>query len=140
MKRKVSIIVPLYKSEEYVKKLIDSILKQSYKNIELILVDDGSPDNVGKICDKYASLDERVKVIHQKNGGTCEARNYGLKEVTGEYLTFADGDDWLELDYIEYLVNILESNECEMAMTDAIFTTRDRKQNNSDKIEVVNSE
>ena len=140
MKRKVSIIVPLYKSEKYIEKLIESILKQSYKNIELILVDDGSPDNSGKICDKYVALDERVKVIHKKNGGTCEARNYGLKEVTGEYLTFADGDDWLELDYLEYLVNILESNNCEMSMTDAIFTTRDRKQNNNDKIEVVDSE
>ena len=66
MKRKVSIIVPLYKSEKYIEKLIESILKQSYKNIELILVEDGSPDNSGKICDKYVALDERVKVIHKK--------------------------------------------------------------------------
>ena len=95
MEDKVSIIVPIYRSESFIYKLVDSILAQTYKNIELILVDDESPDNCPKICDEYEKKDKRVIVIHQKNTGTCGARNAGLKKASGKYLTFADGDDWM---------------------------------------------
>lgn len=138
--KKVSIIVPLFKSETFLKKLIDSVLEQTYKNFELILVDDGSPDSSGKIADEYATIDDRVKSFHKENGGCCEARNYGLNKATGEYLMFADGDDWLETDCVEYLVNLIENNNCEMSMTDSIFTTRDRKVNDEDYIRVWTKE
>lgn len=137
---KVSIIVPIYKSEAFINKLVDSILNQTYKNIELILVDDESPDNCPKICDDYAKKDKRVIVIHKKNGGTCDARNVGLDYVSGEYLTFADGDDWMEPDCIEYLLKILKENNANMSTTDAIFTTRDRKQNEFENIKCLNSD
>lgn len=106
--KKVSIIVPVYKSEKYLHKLVDSVLNQTYKNIELILVDDESPDDSGRICDDYARMDKRVTVIHKKNGGCCDARNKGLEVATGEYLMLADGDDWLESDCVEYLVGLME--------------------------------
>lgn len=136
--KKVSIIVPLYKSEKFLDKLITSIIGQTYRNIEVILVDDGSPDNSGVIADRYASNDGRISVIHKENGGTCEARNAGLAKASGEYLMFADGDDWLEPDCVEYLVRLLEENGAEMSMTDSIFTTRDRTQNDKDIIRVWN--
>ncbi len=137
---KVSIIVAIYKSEKFLRKLIDSIINQSYSNIEVILVDDGSPDNSGEICDEYASQDIRIKVIHKKNGGTCEARNVGLSLVTGEYVTIIDGDDWLEVDYIEYLLNLILKTGADMSMTDHIFTTRDRVQVEKDGIEIWTAE
>ena len=96
MESKVSIIVPVYNSENFLTKCVNSILQQSYKNIELILVDDESPDKSGEICDRYAQEDHRVVTIHKSNGGTCEARNVGLDHATGKYLMFADGDDWME--------------------------------------------
>lgn len=138
--KKVSIIVPIYKSEKYIEKLIQSVINQTYKNIELILVDDESPDNSGKICDEYAKKDNRIVVIHKKNGGCSEARNTGLEHVTGDYLTFIDGDDWIESDCIEYFVSLMEKNDCQMAMSDCLFTTRDRKQNAKDNIRVWDSE
>ena len=141
MKQKlVTIIVAIYKSESFLEKLINSIINQTYKNLEIILVDDGSPDKSGVICDEYKKKDDRIKVIHKKNGGTCEARNYGLKEAHGEYISIIDGDDWLEPDYIEYLMHIINSTGAEMAMTDNIFTTRDRKQIINDKIETITPE
>jgi glycosyltransferase involved in cell wall biosynthesis len=129
---KVSIIVPVYKSEAFLDKCVSSILNQTYQDVELILVDDGSPDNSGKMCDDYAAKDNRVVVIHKANGGTCEARNEGLKKVTGQYLMFADGDDWLAEDCIEYLMSIMQKTGSDMAMTDCVFTTRNLKQNNAD--------
>lgn len=138
--KKVSIIVPLYKSESFLPKLIDSIINQSYKNIELILVDDESPDRSGEISEEYARQDNRITVIHKKNGGCCDARNKGLEAATGEYLMFADGDDWLELDCVEYLVSLLENNGCEMATTDCVFTTRDRLQTKVDNVKVYSKE
>lgn len=138
--KKVSIVVPLYKSEAFLPKLIDSVLSQSYTNFELILVDDESPDNSGKISEEYASKDNRIKVIHKKNGGCCDARNKGLEAATGEYLMLTDGDDWLEPDCIEYLVSLMENNGCEMATSDAVFTTRDRVQNQVDNIRVCSRE
>lgn len=140
MNAKVSIVVPLYKSEAFLPKLLDSVLNQTYQNFELILVDDESPDNSGVISDEYALKDNRINVIHKKNGGCCDARNKGLEAATGEYLMFADGDDWLEPDCVEYLVSLMESNGCEMATSDAVFTTRNRIQNEEDNIRVCSSE
>ena len=134
--KKVSIVVPVYKSEKYLRKLIESMIKQTYSNIEIILVDDGSPDNSGVICDEYANKDSRILVIHKENGGTCDARNTGLKKASGYYLMFADGDDWLEEDCVEYLVKLIEDNNADMSMTDSIFTTRNHKQNDKDNIRV----
>lgn len=103
---KVSIIVPIYKVEEhYLRKCIESIINQTMKNIEIILVDDESPDDCGKICDNYAKIDNRIKVIHQKNKGLSGARNSGVSVATGEYITFVDGDDWIEKQMCETLYN-----------------------------------
>lgn len=132
---KVTAIVAIYKSEKFLPKLLDSIINQTWKNLEILLVDDGSPDNSGLICDKYAKKDKRIRVIHKENGGACEARNVGLTEATGEYILIIDGDDWLEKDYVEYLMNLIHETGSEMAMTDKIFTTRDRNQTEQDRIE-----
>lgn len=132
---KVSIIVAIYKSEEFLPKLLDSILHQTWENLEILLVDDGSPDSSGTICDAYARQDSRIHVIHKINGGACEARNFGLEQMTGDYVTIIDGDDWLELDYVEYLMNLIYQTGAEMAMTDRVFTTRDRIQVENDCIE-----
>lgn len=140
MNKKVSIIVPVYKSENYLHKLVDSVLNQTYKNIELILVDDGSPDNSGSICDEYSLKDKRVITIHKKNGGTCEARNSGLAIASGYYLMFADGDDWFNDDCVEYLVNLLEQNDADMSMTDCVFVTPDFTQNKNDRVVLLSSE
>lgn len=137
---KVSLIVAIYKSEKFLPKLIESLINQTYKNIEIILVDDGSPDNSGVICDSYATKDSRIKVIHKKNGGACEARNFGLKASTGDYLMIIDGDDWLAEDCVEYLLNIALTTNSDMAMSVNIFTSRDQTQIASDSIEVWSSE
>ena len=95
MDEKISIISPVYNVEDYLKDCVESILNQTYKNIELILIDDGSTDNSGKICDEYASKDNRVKIVHKKNGGLSSARNAGLDIATGDYIFFVDSDDFL---------------------------------------------
>ena len=100
---KISIIVPVYKVEQYLKRCVDSLINQTYKNVEIILVDDGSPDKCPQICDNYAKKDSRVKVIHKKNGGLSDARNVGLDNAIGKYISFVDSDDWVEVDFIENL-------------------------------------
>lgn len=136
----VSVIVPVYKSEMFLDKCVQSILSQTYANLELILVDDGSPDNSGKMCDNYAKKDKRVVVIHKENGGTCSARNVGLERVKGQYIMFVDGDDWLAHDCIEYLMRIMQENDADMSMTDCVFTTRNMKQNSVDNIRKLTPE
>ena len=100
---KISIIIPVYNVEDYLPQCIDSILIQSYKNIEIILVDDGSTDASGRICDDYAKSDNRICVIHTKNGGQSRARNIGIDSTKGEYITFVDADDTITTDYIATL-------------------------------------
>lgn len=104
MKNLISVIVPVYKVEKYLHKCVDSIINQTYKNLEIILVDDGSPDNCPQICDEYAKKDSRVKVVHKQNGGVSSARNVGLENATGEFIAFVDSDDWLELTMYEKLM------------------------------------
>lgn len=136
----VSVVVAIYKSERFLDKLITSILGQTYRNLDVILVDDGSPDGSGAICDRYAEQDARVRVVHKPNGGTCDARNKGIDVARGEYLVIIDGDDWLAPDYVEYLLNLIQRPGINMSMTDSIFTTRDLKQNDDDVVVDLTSE
>ena len=101
MEELISVVVPIYNVEKYLQKCIDSILAQTYRHLEIILVDDGSPDNCGAICDNYAQEDGRVLVIHKKNGGLSSARNAGLEIAKGELIVFIDSDDWIDANYIE---------------------------------------
>ena len=110
MSRLVSIIVPVYKVEQYLKRCMDSVLNQTYKNIEVILVNDGSPDNCPALCDEYAKIDSRVRVIHKENGGLSSARNVALDSVKGDYIFFVDSDGWLALDTLEVLNEYLEKD------------------------------
>jgi glycosyltransferase involved in cell wall biosynthesis len=104
----ISIVVPVYNVESYLEKCIDSILNQSYSNFELILVNDGSTDNSGKICSDFEKKDSRIKVINKDNGGLSDARNHGIDIASGRYITFIDSDDFVEVDYIFYLYNLLK--------------------------------
>lgn len=116
----ISVVVPIYKVEKYLKRCIDSILNQSYKDFQLILVDDGSPDNCGQICDEYAMIDERIHVIHRENGGLSAARNSGIDWVFNnsftEWITFIDSDDWVKLNYLEELKRTAEEANVNIAL------------------------
>lgn len=106
-KELVSIIVPVYKVEEYIRPCLDSLINQTYTNLEIILVDDGSPDNSGQICEEYAQKDSRITVLHKENGGMSDARNFAAPRVHGEYLTFVDSDDVIKLNLVETLLELL---------------------------------
>ena len=125
MKYVVSVIVPIYKVEKFLYKCIKTILQQSYKNLEIILVDDGSPDNCGKMCDEYATQDRRIKVIHKQNGGLSDARNAGIDIATGDYITFIDSDDYIMSDMIESLMNIIVEEDTDIAQCDYIRSEGD---------------
>lgn len=133
----ISIIVPVYKVEPYIHRCVDSILKQTYKNLEIILVDDGSPDDCGKICDEFAKKDLRVKVVHKENGGLSSARNAGLDIAQGEYISFIDSDDYIVENFIENLYKLCMDNNVEIAECDfEKFEDDIEKKNNIE--EVVN--
>lgn len=112
----ISVIVPVYNVEPYLRKCVDSILNQTYRNLEIILVDDGSPDGCPAICDEYAEKDERVKVIHKKNGGLSDARNAGMAVARGEYLSFVDSDDMLPPDAMEILIKTAISEKADIVI------------------------
>ncbi|MBQ9991349.1 MAG: glycosyltransferase [Lachnospiraceae bacterium] len=116
LKPKISVIVSIYNIQEYLPKAVDSILEQSYTGLEIILVDDGSTDSSGKICDDYAARDERIKVIHQKNRGLSGARNAGIREATGEYIAFVDGDDWIDPTMYEDMLKAMEKHNAPLAI------------------------
>ena len=116
MNELITVIVPVYNVEKYINRCVDSIINQSYTNLEIILVDDGSPDNCGQICDKYANEDARVKVIHKKNGGLGFARNSGMEVSTGKYVTFIDGDDYIGYKHIENMYRFIEETGADTCM------------------------
>ena len=118
----ITIVVPVYKVEEYLERCVDSILNQTFTDFELLLVDDGSPDNCGKICDEYAEKDNRIFVIHQKNGGLSAARNTGInwfyEQNRSDYITFVDSDDWLHPEYLKILMNGITENHVKISVCD----------------------
>ncbi len=116
MKAKISIIVPVYKVEKFIDQCITSLTNQTLKDIEIILIDDGSPDKCGKICDDYAKKDKRIKVIHKENNGVSSARNDGIKASTGKYLMFVDSDDWAEPNMCEVAYNTIEEKQVDIAI------------------------
>lgn len=123
-----SIVIPVYNVESYLEKCIDSVINQNYSNLQIILVDDGSTDKSGIICDKYALLDNRIEVIHQKNGGLSTARNSGLASATGDFIWFIDSDDWIEKNAIEILTKKIQDN-CSIEMIG--FSVIDYLENNN---------
>lgn len=120
----VSVIVPVYKVEKELDKCIRSILDQTYQNLEIILVDDGSPDRCSQICDNYAQKDGRIKVIHKKNGGLSDARNAGLNIAKGKYFAFIDSDDWVSENFIEHLVTNLETTNSDISICSFIMVNK----------------
>ena len=138
MNKLVSIIVPVYNVGEFIEKGIESFLKQTYKNIEIILVDDGSTDNSSKICDKYAKKDNRIKVLHKKNGGVSSARNAGLKIAKGDYILFVDGDDYIDEDYTEYFVELIGDND--MAFNINAYDLKNNTKNNDRSKKIISAD
>lgn len=134
MKALISVIVPVYNVEDYLERCVDSLLNQTYHNLELILVDDGSPDCCGKLCDEYACKDGRVKVIHKENGGLSDARNVAIPLAKGDYVSFVDSDDWVSPFYLENLYNAIQKNDSDIACSwfENVF------ENKSNKAEPIN--
>ena len=126
----ISIIVPVYNAEKYLNRCINSIINQTYTNIEIILVDDESPDNSPKICDEWSKKDSRIKVIHKKNGGPASARNSGLKEAKGKYIGFVDSDDYIESEMYEKLYNSIKTNKSNIAVCNYVKEYRNKKIHN----------
>lgn len=130
----ISVIIPVYNVEQYITECVDSVIKQKYRNLEIILVDDGSTDNSGTICDRISNLDERIKVIHKANGGLSDARNSGMKIANGKYLLFLDSDDYLPLSAISTLYHICECKNADIVIGKMIRTS-ERGELDSNQIE-----
>ena len=128
---KVSVIIPVYKAEKFIDECIGSVLNQTFSDFEIILIDDGSPDNSGAICDEYVLKDNRIKAFHQKNGGVCVARNAGLDRATGDYVLFLDSDDYMPKDAIETLYNDAIENDAGIVVGRMFSDTEEIKADNS---------
>lgn len=114
----VSVIIPVYKVEKYLRQCVDSVLAQTYHNLDILLIDDGSPDSCGTICEDYAKRDSRIRVIHQENGGLSKARNTGLSNARGEYITFIDSDDFIDPRYVETLLKMATEHDASISCID----------------------
>ena len=122
--KKISIIVPVYQAEKYISKCIESIVNQTYKNLEIILVDDGSTDRSGEICDEYGKKDNRIVVVHNKNKGVSVARNCGLDIATGDYITFVDSDDYIDLQMYSEMMKVVEKYSCDVVYSGSVVKTQ----------------
>ena len=138
---KISIVVPIYNVEKYLKECIESILIQTYKNLEIILVDDGATDSSGSICDEYKQKDNRIKVIHKKNGGLSDARNAGIEVATGEYISFIDSDDYIANDMYELLYKDIKNEKADISCCSCFLVYKNRiDYGKADYYEVMNSQ
>lgn len=137
---KISVIIPIYKVEDYLETCIESVLRQTYSNLEIILVDDGSPDHCGEICEKYAQKDKRIQIIHKENGGLSSARNAGLDVATGEYIAFIDSDDCVAETFIETLYQLCLKEDAEIAECDFVkFSNQIKEVHREKQVEVISS-
>lgn len=127
----ISIIIPVYNVEKYLRRCVDSVLSQTYKNFECILIDDGSSDSSSKICDEYLKYDNRIKVIHKSNGGLSSARNVGIENSSGEYFCFVDSDDWIDENYIDYLYKSLINSNAQIAASGISIVNEDMQVTNT---------
>lgn len=125
MRPKISVIVPVYKVENYLRECIESIQAQTYENLEILLVDDGSPDRCGEICEEYAKKDERILALHKENGGLSDARNYGIARATGKYFIFVDSDDYIKENMIEALYQGVEKYDAQIAVSGFMQVSED---------------
>ncbi len=130
----ISVIIPVYNVEKYLGRCLESVLNQTYKNLEIILVDDGSKDNSGKICDEFALKDKRIKVIHKENGGLSSARNAGLKIAKGEFIGFVDSDDWIDYEMYEVLYKLMIEKKTDISCGNIVRTTKEFECNNKRKV------
>lgn len=135
MSELISVVVPVYNVENYLKKCIDSIINQTYKKLEIILVDDGSTDSSKEICDEYIKKDGRIKVIHKENGGLSSARNVGIDIANGKYICFIDSDDWIEKSMLEKLINIAKNNNFDIVLCDYFIAYDEKNQIQKEDIE-----
>lgn len=138
--KKISIIVPVYNVEQYLERMLNSLLNQTYKNLEIILVDDGSTDNSSKICDDYEKKDKRIKVVHQKNSGVSVARNVGIELATGDYIGFVDSDDVICESMYERLYNNMVNNDCEISVCKYCTFDKVPKFDYSDSVKIFSTE
>lgn len=139
MENLITVIIPIYKVEKYLRKCVDSVTAQTHKNLEIILVDDGSPDGCGEICDEYAKRDERIKVIHKENGGLSDARNAGLDIASGEYIGFVDSDDYIAPDMYEVMLKRLTETDADMAVCNVSYVGDvSDNQRQSEKVWTIN--
>lgn len=127
-KELISVIVPVYNVKEYLNECIESIVNQTYKELELILVDDGSTDGSSEVCDEWGKRDSRIRIIHKKNGGLSDARNKGIDNATGKYIAFVDGDDYVHSNYLEILLNNLLENDADISMCNFLRVDKEWKE------------
>lgn len=129
MKPPISLVIPVYNVEKYLNKCVDSALAQTYQNFEIILIDDGSTDNSGNICDEYAAKDNRITVYHKTNGGLSSARNFGVQHANGNLIAFLDSDDYVSDIYLEYMYELMEKYDADMVRTCYVMSYSDRSAN-----------
>lgn len=131
----ITVAVPIYNAEKYLNYCIESIIKQTYKNLQILLINDGSTDDSLKICKKFAAIDKRIKIISKKNGGVGSARNVALRNATGSYITFVDSDDYIDVDYVYKMYHLCKKNECDISMVGfkEVKDYIDIRSNNNDK-------
>ena len=125
---KISVIIPIYNVERYLRQCLDSVINQTYRNLEILLIDDGSPDHCGEICDEYAQRDDRIRILHKKNAGVHAAWNDGLEMATGAWVSFVDSDDWVETSMYEKMLSDPRSNEADIIITNGYFWEENRGQ------------
>lgn len=135
LKELISIIIPIYKVEDYLDRCVQSILNQTYKKFEVILVDDGSPDRCPELCDEWAKKDKRIKVIHKENGGLSDARNVGMEMASGEFIAFVDSDDWISTFYLECLMNVMKETGCDIIECEILRTSEKNVQKDIFRVE-----
>jgi len=128
MKEQISIVVPVYNVEQYLEKCVNSIINQTYKNLEIILIDDGATDSSGKLCDELAKIDNRIKVYHKENGGLSDARNYGVERATGDYIGFVDSDDCIDSEMYEKLYEAIRKENVDVAECNLKIIYPDREE------------